>query len=65
MFFLDQNKGMNPIFTIITATFNSEKTLERTIKSLLNQSFSNFEYLVIDGNSTDNTLAILNQFKNQ
>jgi glycosyltransferase involved in cell wall biosynthesis len=65
VFFLDQNKGMNPIFTIITATFNSEKTLERTIKSLLNQSFSNFEYLVIDGNSTDNTLAILNQFKNQ
>ena len=65
MFFLDLNSGMKPFFTIITATFNSEKTLERTIKSVLNQSFNNFEYIIIDGNSTDNTLSIIKQFENE
>jgi glycosyltransferase involved in cell wall biosynthesis len=56
---------MKPFFTIITATFNSEKTLERTIKSVLNQSFDNFEYIIIDGNSTDNTLSIIKRFEDE
>jgi glycosyltransferase involved in cell wall biosynthesis len=56
---------MSPIFSIITATFNSEKTLERTIKSVLKQSFTNYEYLIIDGNSTDNTLNIIKDYENE
>ncbi|WP_264560045.1 glycosyltransferase family 2 protein [Flavobacterium sp. N2270] len=56
---------MSFTFSIITATYNSEKTLERTIKSLLNQSFKNFEYLIIDGNSSDSTLSIVKKYEKE
>lgn len=52
-----------PFFTIITATFNSEKTLQRTIESVLNQTVTNFEYLIIDGNSKDNTVSIIKEYQ--
>lgn len=50
---------MNKRFSIITVTYNSEKTIEQTIKSVLLQSYSNFEYIIVDGASTDNTLEII------
>lgn len=50
-------------FSIITATYNSEKTLERTIKSILNQTFKDFEYIIIDGKSTDSTLSIIKKYE--
>jgi len=46
-------------FTIITASFNSEKTIEKTINSILSQTYSNFEYLIIDGFSSDKTIEII------
>jgi len=49
--------------TIITVCFNSEKTISRTIESLLNQTFQNFEYIIVDGASTDNTLNIIKSFE--
>lgn len=54
---------MNPDFSIITVAFNSEKTIERTIKSILNQTHTNFEYIIIDGGSTDATNQIINNYK--
>ena len=54
---------MNLDFSIITVAFNSEKTIERTIKSVLNQSYKNFEYIIIDGGSTDKTNDIINNYK--
>ena len=45
------------------ATKNSSKTIEKTIQSLLSQKYKNLEYLVIDGNSTDGTLEILNKYR--
>jgi len=45
--------------TIITVCYNSDKTIERTIKSILQQSYDNIEYIIIDGGSTDDTLNIL------
>ena len=45
--------------SIITATFNSEKYLEETIRSVLSQSYQNIEYIIIDGGSTDRTLKIV------
>ena len=51
------------LFSIITVTFNSDKTLKRTINSLLNQSISNFEYIIIDGNSTDTTIEIIESYE--
>ena len=45
--------------SIITVTKNSEKFLEENIKSLSNQTHKNFEHIVIDGSSTDNTIEII------
>ncbi|MEL7588472.1 MAG: glycosyltransferase family 2 protein [Prolixibacteraceae bacterium] len=53
----------NPKISIITITYNSSKTVEQTILSVINQSYSNFEYLIIDGGSTDQTLEVVNQYK--
>ncbi|MCF0191522.1 MAG: glycosyltransferase [Marinilabiliaceae bacterium] len=44
--------------SIITVTYNAEETLERTIKSVEQQSCDSIEYIIIDGGSTDNTLGI-------
>jgi glycosyltransferase involved in cell wall biosynthesis len=47
------------LITIITATYNSGKTLEKTFDSILNQRIKDIEYIVIDGSSTDNTVEII------
>ena len=54
--------------TIITATYNSELTVKKTIDSILNQTIKDFEYIIIDGNSDDGTAQIIKdneyRFKN-
>lgn len=50
-------------FSVITASYNSEKTIKKTIESLLNQTFINFEYIIIDGGSKDSTLEIIKSFE--
>lgn len=47
-----------PLFTIITVTYNAEKTLPRTLASVKNQTCKLFEYLIIDGLSSDNTTEL-------
>jgi glycosyltransferase involved in cell wall biosynthesis len=49
--------------SIITITYNSEKTLEDTIKSVATQEYPNLEYLIIDGGSKDRTLDIVKQYE--
>ncbi len=48
--------------SIITATFNSEKTIRSTLQSVDNQTYKNIEHIVIDGKSTDKTLEIVAKF---
>ena len=48
--------------TIITVTYNAEEYLEKTILSVVNQSYSNIEYIIIDGNSSDKTIDIIKQY---
>lgn len=52
-----------PKLTIITIVFNNVRDIERTINSVLNQTYKNIEYIVIDGKSTDGTLAVIEQYK--
>ena len=49
--------------SIITATNNSEKTIEDCIKSLIGQVYMNIEFIIIDNNSTDSTLKIIERYK--
>lgn len=49
--------------SIITPTYNSEKTIKRTIESVLNQNYTDVEYIIIDGKSTDKTLKIISQYE--
>lgn len=53
----------NPKFSIITITFNSEKTIERTLKSVLGQTFKDFEYIIVDGASKDSTMDIVKKYE--
>ena len=50
--------------SIITVCFNSEKTIERTINSVLSQNYSNIEYIIVDGYSNDSTIQIIEKYKN-
>jgi glycosyltransferase involved in cell wall biosynthesis len=54
-----------PLFSIITVSYNSEKTIRDTIKSVLNQTETNFEYILIDGKSTDKTIEIIKSYENK
>lgn len=49
--------------SIITVSYNSEKTIERTIRSVLNQSFTDYEYIIIDGASSDSTLSVVKEYE--
>ncbi len=51
--------------SIITVVYNRASTIERTIRSVLNQSHNNIEYVIVDGNSNDGTMTVVDQYRNQ
>ena len=50
--------------SIITVVYNNKETIEEAINSVINQTYSNIEYIVIDGGSIDGTLEVLGEFRN-
>ncbi|MCK0470088.1 glycosyltransferase family 2 protein [Halalkalibacter sp. APA_J-10(15)] len=54
--------GDTPFFSVVIPTYNRESLLKEAIKSVLNQTFQNFEVLVVDDGSTDKTLEIIDDF---
>lgn len=56
---------MKPKVSIITVCYNSAKTIEDTIQSVINQTYDNIEYIIVDGLSTDSTLEIVDRYKDK
>lgn len=54
-----------PLITIITAVYNGEKHLGETIENIINQTYDDFEYIIIDGGSTDGTLDIIRKYEDK
>jgi glycosyltransferase involved in cell wall biosynthesis len=53
------------LFSIITIVYNGENLIAETMQSVLNQTFTDYEYLIIDGNSKDKTFDIVQELKNK
>ena len=54
-----------PLISVITVVFNGEKTLEQTIQSVVNQTYENVEYIILDGASIDNTVNIIKKYESK
>jgi glycosyltransferase involved in cell wall biosynthesis len=59
------NPKNKPLISIVTVVYNGAEFLENTIKSVINQTYDNIEYIIIDGGSTDGTLNIIKKYEGQ
>jgi glycosyltransferase involved in cell wall biosynthesis len=57
--------AIDPLVSIVTVVYNGEKYIERTIQSVLQQTYSPIEYIIIDGGSKDKTISIIKKYDEQ
>ncbi|MCF2491098.1 glycosyltransferase family 2 protein [Dyadobacter sp. CY347] len=62
---MQEQRDNSPLITIITVVYNAVQTLENTIKSVLDQSYLNIQYIIVDGASTDGTHLILDKYRDK
>ena len=62
---MEKKKLTKPFFSIITVVKNDENNIQKTIKSIASQNLKNFEYIVIDGKSTDDTIKNIKKYRNK
>jgi len=60
---ISSGNGKNPLVSIITVVYNAADCLKETIESVVNQTYPHLEYILVDGGSTDQTLAIIQDYE--
>jgi glycosyltransferase involved in cell wall biosynthesis len=61
--YFKKSQKNKPLISIVTIVYNGEEYLEKTIKSIINQTYSNLEYIIIDGGSSDKTIDIIKKYE--
>ncbi len=59
------SENNQPILSIITVVYNRVNDIEKTIKSIISQTYKNIEYIIIDGNSTDGTVDVIKKYEDK